>query len=81
MNAVLVGSTVDNTKFNDDGTAEVTVSLPGMQLWGVFHDQMRMAGGPGPVMAPAGAPPPPPPPPPAAAVPPPPPEPKETELR
>ncbi len=33
MQGVLVGSTVDSTKFDPDGTAQVTVSVPGMQVW------------------------------------------------
>src|SRR5262249_31163312 len=40
VDAVLVGSMVEKTTY-DGETAEVTVSLPGMQLWEVVHEWIR----------------------------------------
>ncbi|MBI4579358.1 MAG: hypothetical protein HY718_06620, partial [Planctomycetes bacterium] len=42
MQGVLVGATVETTKFADDGTAEVTVSVPGMQVWEVISTYQRV---------------------------------------
>jgi hypothetical protein len=42
MQGVLVGSTIEKTEFADDGTAAVTVSLPGMQLWEVISSYERV---------------------------------------
>ncbi len=42
MQGVLVGSTVETTKFADDGTAEVTVSVPGMQVWELIATYQRV---------------------------------------
>ncbi len=39
VNTVLAGSMVDKTEFGD-GTCRVTVSIPGMEVWRVVHDQM-----------------------------------------
>lgn len=41
MDGMLVGSSVVRTLFKDDGTAEVTVQLPGMQVWDVLNSGMR----------------------------------------
>jgi hypothetical protein len=37
VDAVIVGALVDKTSFKDDGTAEVTVILPGLQIWDAVH--------------------------------------------
>lgn len=42
MQGVLVGSTVEKTEFDPDGTAAVTVSLPGMQVWEVINSYERV---------------------------------------
>jgi hypothetical protein len=42
VDAVLVGSYVKDTRFLDDGTAEVTVSLPGPELWSVIYAEWRI---------------------------------------
>jgi len=91
MSAVLLGAAVEKTSFDGD-TATVVVSLPGMAVWDVLHDELRLRQPPqggGAMAAPQGAPgsyggsaPPPPPegamPPPAGApLPPPPPPPGE----
>ncbi|MBN1514126.1 MAG: hypothetical protein JXB13_19065 [Phycisphaerae bacterium] len=39
VNTVLAGSMVDKTEFGD-GMCRVTVSIPGMEVWRVVHDQM-----------------------------------------
>ena len=39
VDAVLIGSTVDRTEF-DGETAQVTVSVPGMQVWEVVHERL-----------------------------------------
>jgi len=39
VDAVLAGAMVDSTEFND-GTCEVTVSIPGMEVWSVLHQQI-----------------------------------------
>lgn len=36
MQGILVGSAVEKTEFAEDGTARVTVSIPGMQVWDVI---------------------------------------------
>ena len=41
VDAVLIGAMVEKTKWGD-GTAHVTVSLPGMEVWSVFHQQIRI---------------------------------------
>lgn len=41
MDGVLIGSSVVKTAFKEDGTAEVTVQIPGMQVWDVLHSGMR----------------------------------------
>jgi hypothetical protein len=41
VDAVLVGSVVDRTDFDDD-TANVTVSVPGMQVWEIVHERWRI---------------------------------------
>ncbi len=41
VDAVLVGASVDETKFDGD-TAEVTVSVPGMQVWQVIYERVRV---------------------------------------
>ena len=38
MDAILVGSSVEKTSF-DGETAEVTVSIPGMQVWEIIHQR------------------------------------------
>jgi hypothetical protein len=43
MQAVLVGSSVEKTTFTEDATAEVTVSVPGMQVWEVISTYQRVA--------------------------------------
>lgn len=42
MQGVLVGSTVERTEFDAEGTAAVTVSLPGMQVWQVISSYERV---------------------------------------
>lgn len=37
MQGVLVGALVEKTEFDGDGTASVTVSVPGMQIWEVIN--------------------------------------------
>jgi hypothetical protein len=91
MSAVLLGAAVEKTSFDGD-TATVVVSLPGMAVWDVLHDELRLRQPPqggGAMAAPQGAPgsyggsaPPPPsegamPPPAGAPLPPPPPPPGE----
>ena len=41
MDAILVGSMVEKTEF-DNGTAHVTVSIPGMQIWEIVHERYRI---------------------------------------
>lgn len=41
VDAVLVGASVDDTRFDGD-TAEVTVSVPGMQVWQVIYERVRV---------------------------------------
>ena len=41
VDAVLIGAMVEKTKWGD-GTAHVTVSLPGMEVWSVFHQQIQI---------------------------------------
>ncbi len=69
VNAVLLGASVEKTTF-DGETATVVVSLPGMAVWDVLHDEMRLGqqGPAGGAASPgAGGALPPPPPPPAGA--------------
>lgn len=40
MNAFLVGAVIEDTTFSED-IAQVRVSLPGMRVWEVVHEQMR----------------------------------------
>jgi len=40
--AVLVGSYVDSTRFNDDGTVEVMVAIPSAQVWSVVYKELRI---------------------------------------
>lgn len=42
LQSVLVGSTIERTEFDADGTASVTVSLPGMQVWEVISSYQRI---------------------------------------
>lgn len=42
VQGVLVGSSIEKTEFGDDGTASVTVSLPGMQIWEVISSYERV---------------------------------------
>jgi len=42
MNAVLVGAMVEKTEF-EDGTAHVTVSIPGMKVWQIVYEQIRIS--------------------------------------
>lgn len=42
VDAVLLGATVEKTEFDGD-TATVIVSLPGMAVWDVLHDQLRLS--------------------------------------
>lgn len=56
VDAVLLGAAVDKTSFDGD-TATVTVVLPGMAVWDVLHDQVRLGPGAPPAggqMPPAG---------------------------
>ncbi|UCD29886.1 MAG: hypothetical protein JSV03_05250 [Planctomycetota bacterium] len=41
MDAILVGSMVEKTEF-DGETANVTVSIPGMQVWEVVYERLRI---------------------------------------
>jgi hypothetical protein len=41
MDAVLIGSMVEKTEF-DGETANVTVSIPGMQIWDVVYERLRI---------------------------------------
>ena len=41
VDAVLVGSAVDKTEFDGD-TAVVTVSVPGMQVWEILYQRIRV---------------------------------------
>lgn len=41
VNAVLVGAAVERTTFKEDGTAEVVVSLPGLQVWEVLSRRLH----------------------------------------
>ncbi len=41
LNAVIAGATVERTIFRDDGSAEVTVSVPGMQVFDVANSRPR----------------------------------------
>ncbi|MBN1488319.1 MAG: hypothetical protein JXA69_00250 [Phycisphaerae bacterium] len=41
MDAILVGSTVEKTEF-DGETANVTVSIPGIQVWEIVHERLRI---------------------------------------
>ncbi len=41
VDAVLIGAMVDRTEWGD-GMARVTVSLPGMEVWSVIHQQMTI---------------------------------------
>lgn len=43
MDALLVGSSIERTEYNGE-TAKVTVSLPGMQVWQVISQQIRIEG-------------------------------------
>lgn len=43
VQAVLVGATVESTRFNDDGTVEVTVAIPSANVWTVIHKEIRIA--------------------------------------
>jgi hypothetical protein len=40
VDAVLVGSYVEKTDFPGDGTAQVMVTVPGMQVWKVVHEYL-----------------------------------------
>ena len=42
MQAVLVGSSVEKTQLVADGTAQVTVAVPGMQVWEIFSTYTRI---------------------------------------
>jgi hypothetical protein len=42
MQGILVGSMVDATRFAADGTAEVTVSVPGAQVWELISTYQRV---------------------------------------
>ncbi|MBN1341708.1 MAG: LPP20 family lipoprotein [Phycisphaerae bacterium] len=42
VQAVLVGSYVDSTRFNDDGTVEVTVAIPSAQIWTIIYKERRI---------------------------------------
>jgi len=41
VDAILIGSMVEKTTF-DGQTAEVTVSIPGMQVWEIIHERIRV---------------------------------------
>ena len=41
VDAVLVGATVEDTTFDGD-TARVVVSIPGMQVWEILHERIRV---------------------------------------
>ena len=41
VDAVLIGAMVEKTEWGG-GTARVTVSLPGMEVWSVFHQQIQI---------------------------------------
>jgi len=41
VDAVLIGAMVENTQWSG-GTAQVTVSLPGMEVWSVFHQEISI---------------------------------------
>ncbi len=41
VDAVLIGAMVDRTEWGG-GIARVTVSLPGMEVWSVFHQEIRI---------------------------------------
>lgn len=43
MNGVLVGSTVEKTMFQGDGSAEVTVSVPGMEIWEIISQRIKIS--------------------------------------
>jgi hypothetical protein len=42
VQAVLLGSYVEATRFNDDGTVEVTVAIPSVQVWTVIYKELRV---------------------------------------
>jgi hypothetical protein len=42
MQGVLVGASVEKTEFTGDGTAQVTVSVPGMQIWELVNVYLRV---------------------------------------
>jgi hypothetical protein len=42
MQGILVGSTVEKTEFAADGTAAVTVAVPGMQIWEVIATYQKV---------------------------------------
>ncbi len=42
VQAVLVGSYVEATKFNDDGTVDVTVAIPSAQVWTIIHRELQI---------------------------------------
>ncbi len=42
VQAILVGSYVDSTRFNDDGTVEVTVAIPSAQVWTIIYKELRI---------------------------------------
>lgn len=44
MDAILVGSQVEKTEFESDGVARVTVSIPGMRVWEVLYERIRVIG-------------------------------------
>jgi hypothetical protein len=39
LDTVLAGAMIDRTNFTD-GVCEVTVSVPGMEVWSVLHQQL-----------------------------------------
>lgn len=41
MDAILIGSTVESTRFDGD-TATVVVSVPGMQIWEIISERIRI---------------------------------------
>jgi hypothetical protein len=41
MDSILVGAMVERTKFDGD-TAEVMVSVPGVQIWEIVHERLRI---------------------------------------
>lgn len=42
VQAVLVGSYVEATRFNNDGTAEVTVAIPSAQIWTIIYKELQI---------------------------------------